>query len=75
VKKHRFFFLNRWCLLTQGHQLSLTTFQETSHILLFIIWQKCVLSYEVIHAIAQFYVMKNDANSQQATNWYWKRLW
>jgi len=54
--------------LTQGRQLSLTTFRETLQILLFIIWQKGVLSYEEIHAIAQFCVMKNGANSKQAAN-------
>lgn len=70
-----FFFKNKWGLLTKGHQFSLTTFQETPQILLFITWQKVVLSYEAIHAIAQFCVMKNGANSKQAANWYWKLLW
>jgi hypothetical protein len=46
------FFLNRWCILTQGHQLSLITFQETPQILLFITCQKSVKSYEGIHDIA-----------------------
>ena len=75
VKMHTFFFKNRLWLLTQGHQLSLATFWETPQILLFIIWQKSALSYETIHATAQFCVMKNGANSKQAANWYWKRLW
>jgi hypothetical protein len=74
VKMQRIFFKHRWCLLTKGHQLSLTTFQETPQILLFIIWQKGVLSYEAIHSIAQFCVMKNGTNSKWAANWYWKLL-